>query len=146
MMPAIDSTPLSSAITHISGVSAYSRPSSASTVLAVMGAAHDEIAGDLGGVEDVQRPAAVEGDVVGDVDQRVDRPQPDRQQPLLQPFRRRPVVDAAHQPEREAAAERRRVAEIERHLDRRLALPGTGWTAGVFSLPSPEAARSRAMP
>ena len=31
MMPAIDSTPLSSAMTHMSGVSVYSRPSSAST-------------------------------------------------------------------------------------------------------------------
>ena len=91
-------------------------------LLAFAGAPHDEVALDLGRVEDMQRPAAVEGDVVGDVDQRVDRPQPDGDQPLLQPFRRRPVVDAAHQAQREAAAQRRRVGEVERHLHRRLAM------------------------
>ena len=47
-------------------------------LLAVPGAADGEIALDLGGVEDVQRPAAVEGHVVGDVDERVDRAQADR--------------------------------------------------------------------
>ena len=44
MMPAIDSTPLSSAMTHISGVSVYSRPSSASTFSPSLRAAHDEVA------------------------------------------------------------------------------------------------------
>ena len=58
------------------------------------------------GVEHMQRPAAVEGDVVGDVDQRVDRAQADGRQPLLQPLRRRAVLDAAHEAQRERRAER----------------------------------------
>ena len=81
-------------------------------------APHDEIAVHLGGIEHMQRPAAVIGDEVGDIDQRVDRTKPDRRQPLLQPFRRGAVLDAAHQAQREARAERRRGAEIELHLDR----------------------------
>ena len=44
--------------------------------------------------------------IVGDVDQRVDRAQADGLQPLLQPFRRRAVLDAAHQPQRERRAQR----------------------------------------
>ena len=75
----------------------------APAALALAGAAHDEIARDLGGVEDVQRPAAVVGDEVGDVDQRVDRPQADGAQPLLQPVRRRAVLHAADQPRRRRA-------------------------------------------
>ena len=47
------------------------------------------------GVEHVQRPAEVEGEEVGDVDQRVDRPQPDAGQPRLQPGGARPVAQAA---------------------------------------------------
>ena len=81
-------------------------------------AAHREIAVHLRGVEHVQRPAAVVGDEVGDIDQRIDRPQPDRGQPLLQPVRRRAVLDAAHQAQREGRTQRRRRAEIERHLHR----------------------------
>ena len=47
-------------------------------------------------------------------------------QPLLQPFRRGGVVDAAHQAERKSAAEFRPVAEIEPHLDRAFADAGDG--------------------
>ncbi len=54
--------------------------------LAVPGAAHHEVAGHLRGVEHMQRPAAVESDIVGDVDQRADRAQADGDQALLQPF------------------------------------------------------------
>ena len=43
----------------------------------------------------MQRPAAIVGDVVRDVDERVDRAQPDRLQPVLQPRRRRTVLDAS---------------------------------------------------
>ncbi len=85
-------------------------------LLARLGAPHHEIALHLGGVEHVQRPAAVVGDEVGDVDQRIDGPQPDRGEALLQPGRRRAVLHAAHQPQRKAAAERGRGAEVE--LDR----------------------------
>ena len=70
--------------------------------LAVAGAAHGEIAFDLRRVEHMQRPGAVVGHEVGDVDQRVDWPQADRGEALLQPLRRRAVLDPAHQPQREA--------------------------------------------
>ncbi len=39
----------------------------------------------LFGVEHVQRAGAIEGQVIGDVDKRIDRPQPDRLEPLLHP-------------------------------------------------------------
>ena len=91
------------------------RPSSASSALAVARAAHGEIALHLGRVEHMQRPGAVEGHEVGDIDQRVDRPQADRGQPLLQPFRRRAVLDAAHQPQRKARTQR---GVLDRHLHR----------------------------
>ena len=82
-------------------------------------APHRQVALDLGEVEHVQRPAAVEGDVIGDVDQRVDRPQPDRAQALLHPFGRRSVPHAAHEAEREGRAEMRvGGGEIETHFRR----------------------------
>ncbi len=46
-------------------------------------------------VEDVQRPADAEGEEVGGVHQRVDRPQSGGDQPVLQPLRRRAVAQAA---------------------------------------------------
>ena len=101
----------------------------------------------LGGVEHVQRPAAVVGDEVGDVDQRVDRAQPDRGEPLLQPGRRRAVLDAAHQAQRRRPG--RATASRRSRASRR---PGRGTSPftgfGVFSLyvPTSAAARSRAMP
>ena len=73
--------------------------------LAFPGAAHDQRALNLIGIEDVHRPALVEGHVVGDVNQRRDRPQADRQQPLLHPFRARTVLHAAHEAIGEAGAE-----------------------------------------
>jgi len=48
-----------------------------------------------------------------DIDQRVDRPQPDRGQAFLQPLRRWAVPDAAHQPQREARA---KVGVLDRHF------------------------------
>ena len=72
--------------------------------LAGAGAAHGEIALDLGEVEHVQRAAAVEGDVIGDVDKRADRSQADRAEPLLHPFGRRAVGDAAHETQGERRA------------------------------------------
>ena len=50
---------------------------------------------ELVGVVDVQRPAAIEADVVGDVHQRIDGPQADGLQALLHPRRRGAVLDAA---------------------------------------------------
>ena len=75
--------------------------------LAVAGAAHGEVTLDLLGVEHMQRPRAVIGHEVGDIDQRIDRSQPDRGQALLQPPRRRSVLDAAYQPQRESRTEAR---------------------------------------
>ena len=59
MMPASDSTPFSSAITHIGLVERVGLAVEREQLFAVPGAAHDEIALHLGGVEHVQRPAAV---------------------------------------------------------------------------------------
>ncbi len=62
----------------------------------------------------MQRPVAVVGEVVGDVDQGVDRPQAHRGQLALQPLRRRSVLQAADQPPREGrAGVRSRDADFE---------------------------------
>ena len=121
--PAIDSTPSSSAITTMDLVERVGLAVERQHALAGARAAHGERALDLGGVEHVQRPAAIEGDVIGDVDQRADRPEADGAQPLLHPFRRRAVGDAAHQAQREGRAEMS-VAGREVELDRRRAVEG----------------------
>ncbi len=72
----------------------------------------------LGGVEDVQRPAAVIRDVVGDIDQRVDGTKADRREPALQPLGRRAVLHAAHEAQPECGTKRRRRSEVERHRHR----------------------------
>ena len=63
--------------------------------LAAAGPQRQHVAGQLRHVEHVQRAAEVDGEEVGDVDQRVDRPQADRDQPVLQPLRARPVAQVA---------------------------------------------------
>ena len=116
-------------------------------LLAVLRAAHDEVALDLLGVEHVQRPAAVVGDEVGDVDQRVDRAKPDRLEPLLQPVRRRAVLDAAHQAQRERRAERMGRAPKSSVTETGQGnSPFTGFGARSLNAPTSAAARSRAMP
>ncbi len=120
MMPAIDSTPLSSAMTTMAGVERIGAAVEREHALAGPGAPHRQIALDLGGVEHMQRAAAIEGQVVGDVDQRVDRPQPDGAQPLLHPFGRGAVADAAHEAQREGGA------ELAVGLGRSRASPATG--------------------
>ncbi len=102
--------------------------------LAVARAPHREIAVHLGGVEHVQRPRPVEGHEVGDVDERVDRAQPDRGQPPLQPFRGGAVLDAAHEPQPECGTQRRRRSEVERHLDRARELAVDRLDRGVLEL------------
>ncbi len=57
----------------------------------------------------MQRPAAVVGDEVRDIDQRVDRAQPDGDEPFLQPVRRRAVLHAAHQAECKGRTQFRRL-------------------------------------
>ena len=74
---------------------------------------------ELVGIVDVQRPAAVEGDVVGHVDQRVDGPQADGLQALLHPGRRGSVLDAPDVAPGEArAGARAPLREIELDVDR----------------------------
>ena len=63
--------------------------------LARAGAHGQHAAGDAVGVEHVQRAAEVDREEVGDIDERVDRPQPDRGQPVSQPLRARPVAQVA---------------------------------------------------
>ena len=109
-------------MTTLSGPSVYSSPLSARICFALPGAAHGEIALDLVGIEDVQRPAAVEGQVIGDIDQRIDRTKTDGDQPLLQPFRAVTILDAPERAPGETRAKMRIVAKIERDLDRRRAL------------------------
>ena len=62
--------------------------------LALGGAAHHHVAADLAGVEGVQRLSELEEHEVGDIDDIVDRAQPDAHQMLLKPFRRRTDLDA----------------------------------------------------
>ena len=52
----------------------------------------------------MERTREIECDVVGDVDQRRDRPEPDCGQPVLQPFRARPVADVAERPSHDEGA------------------------------------------
>ncbi len=85
--------------------------------LAVLGAADREVALHLGCVEDVQRAAAVDRQQIGDVDQRVDGPEADGAELLLQPVRRRVVPDAAHHAQAKQRAELR-IVEVEHDLDR----------------------------
>ena len=56
---------------------------------AIPGHARPDIALHLVRIEDMQRPAIGKGDVVGDIDQRGNRPSPMAFKPPLQPFRRR---------------------------------------------------------
>ena len=73
--------------------------------LAVAGAAHHKMPVDFRGVEHMQRAAAVVGHEVGDIDQRIDRPQADRGEALLQPCRRWAILDPAYQAQRKAGTQ-----------------------------------------
>ncbi len=92
----------------------------------------------------MQRAAEVEGEEVGDVDQRVDRAQADRDQPVGEPARARPVAHAADgAPEHPGTG--------LRHFDRPAARAGERRRRPAaadqgFSAPRPAAARSRATP
>ena len=103
---------------------------------------------ELVGVIDMQRAGAVVGDVVGDIDQRVDGAKPDRLQPPLQPIGARPVLDAPHEPPGEdRAGARASPCRSRARWESGLAKPPlTGLIVSFFSLPRPAAARSRAMP
>ena len=102
--------------------------------LAATRAQRQHVAGQLRHVEHVQRTAEVDGEEVGDIDQRVDRPQADRRQPLLQPWRAGPVAQVA-----DGAAEDPRARLRPVDLPAR-ATANTGATfAGChgFSVPTP---------
>ena len=82
--------------------------------------------------------------VVGDVDQRRDRPLARALQPLLQPVGRGAVAHAADDP---AVEGRAAFGIVGADLDRAgEACRRTGSTSSGLSVPSPAAARSRAMP
>jgi hypothetical protein len=71
----------------------------------------------LCGVEHMQRAAAIEGDEVGDVDQRIDRAKTNRSKALLQPVGRGAVLDTLDQAQAEGRTQRMGGAEIERDFD-----------------------------
>ena len=97
-------------------------------------------------VIDVQRPRLVDREEIGDVDQRRDRPQPDRLEPPLQPLGTGPVGHAADRP----AARRRGSPSPARRstFGSGSKLPSIACISIrlVKYRPSPAAARSRAMP
>ena len=106
-----------------------------------------QIAGEFIGIEDMQRAAAILGDQVGGIDQRRNGFHAHAFQPVLHPFGRGAVLDAAN----EAAGENGAgvlvaLDEIEADFFWAGNLPATGCTFSVFSVPRPAAARSRAMP
>ncbi len=73
----------------------------------------------LAGIEHVQRTRDIEGQQIGDIDQRRDRPQADRQQPVLKPARAGAVLHAPDQPADEHRAGRGLVfREVEGDADR----------------------------
>ena len=105
------------------------------------GEAHGQVAGELAGVEHMQRPVEVEGHEIGDVDEGRDRPQPDRFEAVAQPARARPVLQAADMAAEKQRAggqvlemdgDRRAEAALDRGRVERLELPhaGRGKVAG----------------
>ncbi len=100
-----------------------------------LGPPHHEGALHLCRVKHVQGPATIEGDVIGDIDQRVDRTEADGAQALLHPFRRRAVLDAAHEAQRESRAKLAILAgEIQRHRNRARPLATNGGDCGFLQL------------
>ena len=88
---------------------------------AILCQTHRQIALDLGSVEDVQRTALIEGHIIGDVDQRIDRAQADGLQTLLHPFGAWAIFHALDHAQCETSAERVLVILIQNDLDRRFA-------------------------
>ena len=82
---------------------------------------HRQIAGEPAGIKHMKRPVEVKGQEIGDVDERRDRPQPDRFELVLQPCRARPVMDAANVPPEKQRASR---AVLDIDADRRPEMPG----------------------
>ena len=101
-------------------------------------ASHGEIAAHFAGVEHVQRTGAVEGQIIGDVDEGVDGPQPDRGEPLLHPGRAWTVRDASHEAQRES---RRKMGVLAGEVEtgRHRAGEGARYRGDVASLETPKA-------
>ena len=117
-------------MTHISGVDRVGLAVQRLDALALAAEPRlDEAAGELGRVIDVQRPGAVVGDQVGDVDQGVDRAQADGLQLRLQPGRRGAVLHAPDQPAGEGRAGVRPSSRISIGQGK---LPATGATDEVL--------------
>ena len=79
------------------------------------GAAHDDLAlGDFRVIEGVQRLAEFEHDVVGRIDDVVERAHPAQFQPALEPRRRRTDLDSGH---RERGVARAKIGRVDRNGD-----------------------------
>ena len=70
---------------------------------------HPQISLDLARIEDMQRPCAVKGEEVGDIDKRRNRAQTDGLQARLKPSRAGPVLNAANDPTSEQGTAIQRV-------------------------------------
>ena len=91
-------------------------------LLAILGAAGEDCAAQLGQVISVGRAAIGQHDIVGNVDQRRDRPLTGAQQPVLHPLRRGTVLYPADRAAKEGraaigivGADRQRAGEAARH-------------------------------
>ena len=104
------------------GIELVAAPVQGRQLLAPPRAAHGKVAVEFLRVEHMQRPAQIEGDEIGDVDQRGDRPEADRLEPRHKPRRARSVPDAAHETaEEQGAGLRVRPGEMHRDGTRELA-------------------------
>ncbi len=119
MTPPSPSTARSSAMTHIILADLVGLAVERLELLALAPKPRADGALELVGVVDMQGAAAVVGDVIGDIDQRVDGTEADRLQPPLQPVRAWPVLDAPDHPAREhRAGSRALLVELELDRDR----------------------------
>ena len=93
----------------------------------------------------MQRPVEVEGQEIGDVDQRRDRPEPDRLEPVAAaiPGSARSSAPRMWRPRNSGQAFRSSMRDARSAMR---SCPGPGVVSSGFSVPTPAAARSRAMP
>ena len=96
----------------------------------------------------MERPAEIEGHVIGDVDQGRDRPEADGRQPVLQPARARGRSSGRGNSARRPGGRRfpGRPADRGASGSGSRSCPCTGERSRGVSRPRPDAARSRAMP
>ena len=87
-------------------------------LIAVFCMTHNEIAFDFFGIKHMQRPTAIECDVICNINERVDGTQTNRFQTTLHPFRARAIFYAAHKTQREGGCQMFLIAcKIQFHID-----------------------------